>query len=503
VTTATIVLDPAFRVGPVNRRTFGTFVEHLGRCVYTGIFEPGHPQADDDGFREDVLALVRELGVSVVRYPGGNFVSGYRWEDGVGPAEDRPRRLDLAWKSIETNEFGLNEFMRWTRKAGMEPMMALNLGTRGVQEALDLLEYATHPSGTHLSELRRQHGEKDPHDITLWCLGNELDGPWQIGHKTAREYGRLAAETARAMRMVTPGLELVACGSSSSSMPTFGSWEAEVLEEAFDYVDHISCHAYYQETDGDLASFLASAVNMDHFIGSVAATADHVAAKRKSTKKIGISFDEWNVWYQSRMHDAGPPEDWEIAPRLIEDEYNAADAVVVGNLLISLLRNTDRVAVACQAQLVNAIAPIRSEPGGATWRQTIFHPFVLTSRMAAGDVLRTEIAAPVVSTAKHGDVPAVDAVATYDEESGDVAVFMVNRDTTSDITVELDARAVHAGSLDEAVGLYEPDLYVTNTEAQPDRVAPKPNTSVRLDGGKLSAVLPKASWTAVKLSTGS
>ncbi|NED95320.1 alpha-N-arabinofuranosidase [Phytoactinopolyspora alkaliphila] len=500
MTTATIVLDPAFRVAPVNRRTFGTFVEHLGRCVYTGIFEPGHPKADDDGFREDVLALVRELGVSTVRYPGGNFVSGYRWEDGVGPLESRPRRLDLAWKSIETNEFGLNEFMRWTRKAGLEPMMALNLGTRGVQEALDLLEYATHPSGTHLSELRREHGEKDPHDIGLWCLGNELDGPWQIGHKTAHEYGRLAAESARAMKMVKPDLELVACGSSSSGMPTFGSWEAEVLEEAFEYVDHISCHAYYQETDGDLGSFLASAVNMDHFIGSVAATADHVAAKRKSDKRIGISFDEWNVWYQSHMHEAGPRDEWEIAPRLIEDEYNAADAVVVGSLLISLLRNTDRVAVACQAQLVNAIAPIRSEPGGAAWRQTIFHPFALTSRMAAGEVLRAEITAPSVQTAKYGEVPAVDAVATYDEASGDVAVFMVNRHTGSDITVELDARAFGSGSVDEAVGIYEADVYSTNTEAEPERVVPKPNTSVRLDGGKLRAVLPKASWTAVKLS---
>ncbi|NED98817.1 arabinosylfuranosidase ArfA [Phytoactinopolyspora halotolerans] len=499
---ATVTLDPAFRVAPVNRRTFGSFVEHLGRCVYTGIFEPDHPLADEDGLRKDVLDLTREMGVSLVRYPGGNFVSGYRWEDGVGPVAERPRRLDLAWHSTETNEFGLNEFARWAAKAGVEPMMAVNLGTRGVQEALDILEYSNHPSGTRLSDLRRRHGVADPHGFALWCLGNELDGPWQIGHKTAREYGRLAAETARAMRMIDPNLELVACGSSSSSMPTFGSWEADVLDEAFDYVDYISCHAYYQEHDGDMASFLASAVDMDHFIGSVVATADYVAAKKKSRKRIGISFDEWNVWYQTAHRDAGNPVDWPVAPRLLEDEYNVADAVVVGNLLISLLRHSDRVAAACQAQLVNVIGPIRSEPGGSAWRQTTFHPFAITSRLATGDVLQAEITSPATDTQRFGDVPVVDAVATYDDDAGDISVFLVNRSTADDVQVDLDARAIGPRRVVEAVGIHGDDLYASNTETAPDRITPQPNTSARLDdGGRLSVTLPKASWTALRLST--
>src|SRR5690554_2981524 len=250
MTTARLRLDPTFAVGPVNRRLFGSFVEHLGRCVYEGIYEPGHPTADAKGFRGDVLELVRELGVSTVRYPGGNFVSGYRWEDGIGPREQRPRRLDLAWHSTETNEFGLGEFMEWSKATGVEPMMAVNLGTRGVQEAVDLLEYCNVPGGTALSDLRRSHGHQDPYNIRMWCLGNEMDGPWQIGHKTADEYGRLAAETARAMRMVDKDLELVACGSSSSVMPTFGAWESTVLGEAYDEVDYISAHAYYFEADG-------------------------------------------------------------------------------------------------------------------------------------------------------------------------------------------------------------------------------------------------------------
>ena len=378
-----LTLDPAFRVGPVRRRTFGSFVEHLGRCVYTGIHDPAHPTADADGFRKDVLELTRELGVSTVRYPGGNFVSGYRWEDGVGPRDQRPARLDLAWHSTDPNTVGVEEFMRWARLAEVEPMMAVNLGTRGVQEAVDLLEYCNVRGGTRLSDQRRANGAEDPYDIRMWCLGNEMDGPWQIGHKTAYEYGRLAAETGRAMRMVDPDLELVACGSSGVAIPTFGEWERIVLTEAYEQVDLISAHAYYWEEDGDLGSFLASAVDMDHFVESVSATADAVRAHKKLDKRIHISFDEWNVWYQHRAESKPPTgHDWPVAPVLLEDRYNVADAVVVGNLLISLLRHTDRVHSASLAQLVNVIAPIMTEPGGRSWKQTIFHPFAQASRYA-------------------------------------------------------------------------------------------------------------------------
>ncbi len=314
--TARFTLDPAFTVGEVNPRLFGSFVEHLGRCVYTGIFEPGHPAADEDGIRTDVLDLVRELGVTAIRYPGGNFVSGYKWEDSVGPVEDRPRRLDLAWRTTESNRFGLSEYIAFLKKVGpqAEPMMAVNLGTRGVAEALELQEYANHPSGTALSDLRAEHGDKDPFGIRLWCLGNEMDGPWQTGHKTAEEYGRLAAETARAMRQIDPDLELVACGSSGQSMETFAAWEATVLQETYDLVDHISLHAYYEPHDGDVDSFLASAVDMESFIENVVATCDHVGARLKSKKKINLSFDEWNVWYMTKTQAEVSALDWPEAP---------------------------------------------------------------------------------------------------------------------------------------------------------------------------------------------
>lgn len=495
--TAAVVLSPDYVIAPVRRRLFGSFVEHMGRCVYTGIHEPEHPTADEDGFRGDVLELTRELGVELVRYPGGNFVSGYRWEDGVGPVADRPVRRDLAWRSIETNEVGIDEFVRWARKADVEIMYAVNLGTRGVAEALDVHEYMNHEGGTHLSELRRANGSEKPHGVALWCLGNELDGPWQTGHKTAHEYGRLAAETARALRQAEPGLELVACGSSNSQMPTFGEWEATVLELAYDQVDHISCHAYYEVLDGDVDSFLASAVDMDHFIDSVVATADAVGARLKSNKRIGLSFDEWNVWYIRRLQ-ANPPTEWRTAPRLIEDTYDVTDAVVVGNLLISLLRHSDRVAVACQAQLVNVIAPIRTEPGGPAWRQTTFHPFALTSRLARGHVLRTEITSPTYPTTRYGDVPVVDAVATHDPDTGDVVVFAVNRHRSEPVELRVAIGAFGDLAVAEAWVLQDPDPSATNTEHDPDRITPQPHPT-ELSGGSLRVVLPPVSWHAVRL----
>jgi len=503
---ARVALNPAAVVAPVSRRTFGSFVEHMGRCVYTGIYEPGHPLADEDGFRTDVLALARELGVTMVRYPGGNFVSGYRWEDGVGPREQRPRRRDLAWRSIETNEVGIDEFAKWAEKADVEIMYAVNLGTRGVQEALDVHEYVNHPEGTALSELRRANGAEKPYGIKLWCLGNELDGPWQTGHKTPEEYGLLAAGTARALRQAEPDLELVACGSSSSSMPTFGTWESTVLEHAYDLVDYVSCHAYYEEHDGDLGSFLASAVDMDFFVNSIVATADAVGARLKSTKKINISFDEWNVWYLSRFQSAPLPEEWKVAPPVIEDRYNVADAVVVGNLLISLLRHSDRVTAACQAQLVNVIAPIMTEPGGPAWKQTIFHPFAKTAALAKGDVLRIDIDTPTYETAKYGVAPLVDAVATHDASTGDVTLFAVNRDVANPVEFSVDLSAFGAGlTVAEAWTLTDDDFYAANTMEDPERVVLRPTGevpggSVVLDGATATLTLPNVSWSAIRFT---
>jgi alpha-N-arabinofuranosidase len=495
---AHIELDRRAVIAPVRRRTFGSFVEHLGRCVYTGLYEPGHPSANGDGFRMDVVELVRELGSTTIRYPGGNFVSGFRWEDSVGPREKRPVRRDLAWRSLESNQVGLDEFARWLKLTGSELMLAVNVATRGILPALDLLEYANHPSGTALSDLRIANGTPEPHDVRMWCLGNEMDGPWQTGFMTADDYGKLAARTAAAMKRADQDLELVVCGSSGSTMPTFGDWERTVLEHSYDHVDYVSCHAYYQELDGDLGSFLASAVDMDYFIDTVVATADHVGHKKRSTKKIDISFDEWNVWYLKEHQESEKNHDeWRHAPRLLEDTYTVADAVVVGSLLMTLLRRSDRVTSASLAQLVNVIAPIMTEPGGPAWRQTTFHPFSITSRLASGEVIRPLIQAPTYDTARYGEVSVVDAVATVDEDRA--AVFLVNRDLAEATQVTIDVRSLGSSRVTEAVTLADSDVYAKNTLARQDRVTPAANTGAVLADGLLTIELPPASWTAVAL----
>ncbi|MFF2371109.1 alpha-N-arabinofuranosidase [Agromyces sp. NPDC058110] len=502
MTTARLTVDPHFAVGRIDRRVFGGFVEHLGRHVYDGIYEPGHEQADAEGFRTDVIDLVKELGVSTIRYPGGNFVSGFRWEDSVGPREERPRRLDLAWHSTETNEVGLHEFQGWLDKVGSDLMLAVNLGTRGTLEALDLLEYTNIAGGTALSQRRIENGRTDAFGVKMWCLGNEMDGPWQLGHRSADDYGKIASQTAKAMRQLDPSVELVVCGSSSAHMPTFGEWERVVLTHAYDDVDYISCHAYYEERDGDLDSFLASAVDMDHFIESVVATADHVKAVNGSSKTIDISFDEWNVWYIERFHGVDKIEgidNWPVAPRLLEDVYSVADAVVFGNLMISLLKHADRVTSASLAQLVNVIAPIMTEPGGISWRQTTFFPFSITSRLAQGEALELKLDAPTYATKAYGEVPLVDAVATHDAETGRSAVFLVNRSQTEAITVTIDVSGLGEVSVLESHTLTDDDVYAKNTLEQPERVAPRANESISIDGGELTVTLPPVSWSAVAL----
>jgi alpha-N-arabinofuranosidase len=495
-----ISIDPAWRIGDIDPRLYGSFIEHLGRAVYGGIYEPGHPRADEHGFRSDVLELVRELGVPVVRYPGGNFVSGYNWEDGVGPREQRPARLDLAWRTRETNEFGTNEFVTWARAAGADAMLAVNLGSRGLDAARSLVEYCNHPGGSRYSDLRIKHGFKEPHAVPLWCLGNEMDGHWQIGHKTADEYGRLAAEVAKAMRWTDPTIELVACGSSNRGMPTFAAWEATVLEHTYEAIDYLSLHSYYEEKEDDLDSFLACSRDMDEFISEVVATCDYVRAKGRHRRPMMLSFDEWNVWYSARWLPE-KVEPWSEAPPLIEDNYSLADALVVGCLLITLLRHADRVKIACLAQLVNVIAPILTVTGGPAWRQTIFWPFLHASRFGQGTSLAAEVRAPALETAAYGSVPLLEAGAAWDVSEGALSLFIINRDRQQEAVVDADLRAFPGATLREHIVLTDPDPRARNTVRDPERVRPRSGKGATVSDGRLSAVLSPLSWNVVRLRT--
>lgn len=498
---AKMTLEQELRIGEVDERLFGSFVEHLGRAVYGGIYEPGHPAADAQGFREDVMELVRELRVPLIRYPGGNFVSGYRWEDGVGPAGDRPARLELAWRSIESNRVGTNEFVDWSKQVGAEVMMAVNLGTRGIDAARNLLEYCNHPGGTYWSDLRRQHGYADPHGIKIWCLGNEMDGPWQIGQKTAAEYGRLAAETAKAMKWVDPQIELVACGSSFRAMPTYAEWEATVLDLAYDQVDYLSLHTYYGNLDNDTPNYLARSLDMDSFIQEVVAICDYVKAKKRSKKAIHLSFDEWNVWFHSNEAD-GRNAPWQTAPSLLEDVYTFEDALLVGCMLITLLRHADRVKIACLAQLVNAIAPIMTETGGAAWRQTIFYPFMHVSNFGRGIALKPILSSPRYDSKDFTDVPYLEAAAVHHAEREELTIFAVNKRLEDDLLLESQVRSFEGYEVIEHLVMTHEDPKARNTSADPFAVVPRRGGDAGCDGGILTARLPKLSWNVIRLRRG-
>jgi len=497
---ATLVLDHRFAVGDVPARLFGSFVEQAGRGVYNGLYEPDHPHADENGFRRDVLDLVRELGVTTVRYPGGNYVSGHRWEDGTGPRHLRPRRLELAWHGVEPNTFGLDEFALWARTAGVEPMLAVNLGTRGVLEALDMLEYCNGTAGTFQADRRRANGKAEPFDVRIWCLGNEPDGPWQLGHTDALHYGRLARQTASGMHMMDPDLELVVAGSSGTDMPTYGSWERIVLEETYDDVDFISAHQYYFEKGDDLSGYLSAAVDFDSYLHSVISTIDHVKSVRRSSHRVDVSVDEWGVWYQLDHGHEVVNGEWPVGGPRLEDRYSAADAVVYGSMLISLLKRVDRVRAASAAQLVNVIAPIMTEDRGRAWRQTIFHPFAAVSSTIGSMVLRPALASTTLVTDRFGEVPSVDAVGLFDEDAGTATVFAVHRDTAAPAEFTIDASTLGVVAAASATTLTDVDPRRKGLGSPSD---PSPaHVPVSVEGSRIVVELPAASWNVIRIELG-
>jgi alpha-N-arabinofuranosidase len=497
--------NAAFRVDVDSRRTlpaldrnvFGSFLEHLGRAIYGGVYDPKSALADANGFRKDVLDEIRRMGVPIVRYPGGNFVSGYHWLDGVGAKKDRPTVLEKAWNSAETNQFGTNEFLAWCKLAGTQPLMGLNLGTGTPEMAAALVEYLNVDKGTKWSDLRRSHGIAEPYGVTNWCLGNEMDGPWQIGHMSAAEYGEKAADAGRQMRYVDPNLKLIACGSSGPTRPTYLEWDREVLEQCYEYVDAISLHRYFDntsETDGNSAYFLALNLSMERQISEVAAVCDYVQGIKRSPKKLWLSFDEWNVWYRARgatFQDGNRQQ----APHLLEEVYNLEDALLVGGLINSLLRNSDRVRVGCLAQLVNVIAPIMTNATGM-YRQTIFYPYNWALQYARGAALQVLVEpGPSYDVPGFGKVPYVDVAGTWNAADGTASLFILNRDLTNAHQVEINWEAKAGSRLITSYVLTGSDLKAANGFDAPQKVAPQATDKTVTSGGVTKIEVPARSYS--------
>ena len=498
--TVRVYLDSRRTLAPLDRNLFGSFLEHLGRAIYEGIYDPGSRLSDASGFRKDVMDEVRRLGVPIVRYPGGNFVSGYNWLDGVGPKQDRPRVLDKAWNSLNTNQFGTNEFMAWCKATGTLPLMGLNLGTGTSEDAAALVEYCNVEKGTKWSDLRRKHGFAEPYKVRHWCLGNEMDGPWQIGHMTATEYGLKAQDAARQMHYVDPSLQLIACGSSGPLMPTYLEWDREVLEQCYDYVDGLSLHRYVgntaEETGSDSAKFLAMNLSMERQITETVAVCDMVRGHKRSPKKLWLSFDEWNVWYRARSGDAVNGHGQE-APHLLEEVYNLEDALLVGGFLNTLIRNADRVKLACLAQLINVIAPITTNANGL-FLHTIYYPYSWALQFARGSVLSVLVESPTYEVSGMGQVPYLDVAGTMDPGTGKVSVFVLNRDLSKAHTVELHWQDKAPARVLSSSLLTGDDLKASNSFEAPQRVVPRSLDKPSIAGGRSSFEVPARSYSVIQ-----
>jgi alpha-N-arabinofuranosidase len=497
---ARVYLDTRRTISPIDKNLFGSFLEHLGRAIYGGIYDPGSKLSDSNGFRKDVAEEIRALGVPIIRYPGGNFVSGYNWLDGVGPKQQRPRVLDKAWNSLNTNEFGTDEFMEWCKLTGALPLMGLNLGTGTPEQAAALVEYCNLEKGTLWSDLRRKHGVAAPYNVKNWCLGNEMDGPWQIGHMTAAEYGMKAADAARQMRYVDPSLTLVACGSSGILMPTYLEWDREVLEHCYEYVDALSLHRYIgntpEETGSDSAKYLAMNLTMDKQIAETIAVCDMVRGHKRSPKKLWLSFDEWNVWYRARTGDAVNGHGQE-APHLLEEVYNLEDALLVGGIINTLVRNSDRVKLACLAQLVNVIAPIKTNPNGL-YRQTIFYPYSWGLKMARGAALNLLSESPTYEVSGIGTVPYLDVVGTLSKEDGHICLLVLNRDLAKPHEVEVVWEDATPVRLLQATTLTGSDLKAVNSFESPRQVLPQELEKPVSIAGRTKFEAPPRSYTVIQ-----
>jgi len=474
---ATLRIDPARRIGPIDPNIYGQFIEHLGRCIYGGIFEPGSPLADASGFRTDVLEAVRKLRVPVLRWPGGNFVSGYHWQDGIGPAAERPARRDTAWRKFESNQFGTDEFIAYCRAAGTAPYICLNMGTGTMDEAQAWVEYCNGGGETHWSQQRMRHGHAEPYGVKYWGLGNEVYGPWQVGYKSAASYAEQAREFAKFVRWSDRDVRLVACGGGDPE------WDWEVLKTAGHFIDYVSYHDYFRpDADGDpYETLVARGYLGGRYLRDLWGLIEAARHRYQIRRPVHICVDEWNVFYRRN--------DFARYGTLHEEQYDLADALCVATYLNTLIRNADAVTMANMAQMVNVIAPIFTSPEGV-FLQTIYYPLLMHAEHR-GSVALDALAESDSFTIRGTDVPYVNSAVTYDGESGIAYLHLVNLHRTQAAQV-----AVHAGHRPEflpagwQVAGSSPDL--VNSFAAPEAVTLR---GVRLAGGPVLELPPLSAST--------
>ena len=487
-----VLIDSNRTVAPISPLIFGGFAEHMGRCVYEGMYDPASPLADERGFRKDVMDALRDQAYTIIRYPGGNFLSGYKWLDGVGPKNLRPRRRELAWQSTETNQFGTNEFIEYAKAVGVLPMLGVNMGTGTIQAASDLVEYCNAPKGSYYADLRASHGFAAPHNVKYWCVGNEMDGPWQIGHLDEVSYGNKALEAAKMMRWQDPSIKTVLCGSSNDRMPTYPEWDRTALEIAWEQMDFHSMHYYAGNHEGDTSSYLGSAVAFERFVDTLEGTLRYVKAKTRSKHDVFLSWDEWQVWYKGDPMQGN----WTEAPHLAEEIYNLEDALVVAQWLNVFLRKSHVIKMACVAQIVNVISWMNTRSDGLL-KHPSYYVFKLIANYARGNALDVAVKAPVEETKAYGEVSLLDVSASFDEEKQQGAIFLVNRSQTETVPTEVVWQDGSTVLVNEAWQLSGSDPKQANTWEAPNRLVAKAISAPVVANGRTTISLPPLSFTVL------
>ncbi|NIA29095.1 MAG: alpha-N-arabinofuranosidase [Actinobacteria bacterium] len=487
--TARIKIDTDRKIGKIDKNLYGNFAEHLGRCIYGGIYDPGSKLSDENGFRKDVLKAAKGLNVTILRYPGGNFVSDYHWLDGIGPKDQRPTRLDLAWKTLEPNTFGTDEFIAYCRKLGTEPYLAVNMGTGTLDEAKNWVEYCNVKEGPYYAELRKKNGHPEPYNVKYWSLGNEMDGFWQMGHKDAVDYGKFALEAAKLMKWTSPDIKLIAAGSSNF----YGDadphkWNRIVLNYLKDYIDYISLHLYVGNRDNDYYAFMASPLEIEERTSIVEGQIEEALSKTRRKTPIYVAWDEYNVWYRAR--GAG----FNTGRNALEEKYNLEDALVIAGFLNAFIRNAHIIKMANMAQLVNVIAPIFTSKTDM-FRQTIYYSLALYANNSFGTALDAFVDSPTYDTKKRKQVPYLDVSVAYDD--GTVVINVVNRHLDQSISTRL---ICQQGKFDGEFSVYEvngPDIKTENTfGSEPVRTKEKP--AIKVNGKSFTYEFPPHSLTVIK-----
>ncbi|SFD06193.1 alpha-L-arabinofuranosidase C-terminal domain-containing protein [Butyrivibrio sp. YAB3001] len=521
---AKITVHPSYTIGEISERLFSAFLEPIGTMVNGTMYNPKHPTADEQGFRKDFIDALKATRLPAVRLPGGNFVSAWQWKNSIGPAENRRACLDPAWHQYYTNQVGHDEYLQWAAKVGTEPLYTVNMGTGTIQDAMDLVEYTNHIGGTYWSDLRRSYGHEEPYNVKMWYLGNEMDGPWQLGawDKNPEGYGHKVLETSKAIKWIDEKIETAVCGSSAPFMEGFPAWDEAVLDKCYDVVDYVSVHHYHSAAPGNIKGLLGGSLYYEDFINTEIAMIDYVASKHRSPKKVNISFDEYEAmvrplqqlhpgygrYNMARNHYHFDPSRNYIRhdpDNMPERQFPGGDmlpALSMASIQLALLRHADRVKIGCMTGGLNALAASNHDH---VWKNASHHVYSSLLAYAKGISLDTKVECETYDmpgyaiedtsqyTGKEG-VNYIDSASAWDQNNNRLTIFVINRNEDSEYPLTIDLMGFDGYNPAIAYKMHTDDLEIKNSFDNEDALIPMKEDNYTFENGIFKVYVKPLSW---------